>query len=272
MNELKMINENYTYAKYKQLRLAKHMDITLEEIEDFYMTSEDLLKRNIEVALNSLRSQSLIFWNHSLTLCFIETHADKNMINQIKATKQEYTNEFNEETVLFSAAKPVSYRTYRKANKHEVELVLQAEREVLIRHNCESINDIFKRKLAKSFYKDVNEILFEVANIYYYFNSYEVIANEKYIYSKWEELEDLQLNTYEKETAKDTLNTDIVERINSNIEKRHLRSVSGVGSKDKITTRSNNDYVINGFKLTDTLINKDAISLKKSLESIKQLN
>jgi hypothetical protein len=264
-----MINENYTYAKYKQLRLSEHMNITLEEIEDFYLTSDDLLKRNIESALNSLRGQSLIFWSHAMTLCFIDTHAETNINNQIKANKNEIVNEYGEETVSFSTVKPVVNRVYRKATKEEIELVLQVERDMLLKYNCESIHEIYKKNLSNKFYKEVREILFDTANIYYYFNSYEIIANEKHILSKWEELLSLELESDDRENSLNELNRDMISKINSNGDKRHDRAII---SKDENETsertemRINKDYKTNTYKLTDTLINKDATSLRYSLE------
>lgn len=268
MSELKMINQNYTYAKYKQLRLSKHMNITLEEIEEFYLTSDDLLKRNIEAALNSLRNQSLIFWSNVMTLCFIETQADINLNYQIKARKEERVNEYGEEDVTFSGSTPTTFRTYRKATPEEVELVLRVEKEVLESYECDSINNIFKRNLSKRFYKDVREVLFDLANIYFYFNSYEIICNEKYIFSKWEQLEDLQLELDERELSMSELNSDIMDRITSNASKRQNRANDKLSNCElatsKLEMRTNEGYTDNNHRLTDTLINKDALSLVES--------
>lgn len=261
MKELQMINQNYTFAKYKQLRLSKHMNITLEEIEDFYLTSDDLLKRNIEAALNSLRSQSLIFWTHAMTLCFIDTHAETNINNQIKATKKEQINEYGEEEVSFSSNTKV-HRTYRKATKEEIELILKVERSILEKYKCESINEIFKRGLANKFYKEVREILFDSANIYWYFNSYEIIANEDYIYSKYDELLSLELEEQEREVSLNELNRDIINKINTNAEKRYNKAKSNADENNKTEMRSNDTYIPNNHLLTNTLINKDAESLR----------
>lgn len=267
MKELQMINQNYTYAKYKQLRLSKHMNITLEEIEDFYLTSDDLLKRNIEAALNSLRSQSLIFWSNAMTLCFIETYADTNINNQIKAIKNEKINEYGEETVSFNVNTQV-HRTYRKASKEEIELVLKVERTILEKYDCESINEIFKRGLANKYYKEVREILFDTANIYWYFNSYEIIANEDYIYSKYEELLSLELEEEERDNSLNELNNDIINKINSNAEKRHDKAKSSEPNR-KSQMRTNEEYLPNSYKLTDTLINKNAEPIRYQLENMK---
>lgn len=271
MKELRMINENYTYAKYKQLRLAKHMDITLEEIEDFYKTSDDLLKRNIEAALNSLRNQSLIFWSHTMTLCFIDTVAETNINNEIKACKQEEVNEFGEQSVSFTTVDPVTFRIYRKATKEEIELVLQTEREVMEMFNCNSLNDIFKKNISHKFYKEVRDELFDKANIYFYYNSYEITINEKHILSKWKELSDIQLELEERETAMNSLNNDIIEKINTNSERRSNRANNDENkdNKEKLKMRSNDNYINNTYKLTDTLINKDANPLRYSIKNLK---
>lgn len=263
MKELKMINQNYTYAKYKQLRLAKHMDISLEEVEDFYLTSDDLLKRNIEASLNSLRNQSLIYWTHSVTLCFIETEIETNDNNRIRATKHEKQNEYGETEVLFSAAKPISYRTYRKATNEEIEVILETEKDILNKYKCESISEVFKKGLANKFYTDVREILFNNYNIYWYFNSYEIVANEKYIYSKYEELLSLELEEDVRNNYMIELNNDIMNKININAEKRHSKSLLLEGNKKEF--RSNENYLNNAYKLTDTLINRRALPLKDEL-------
>lgn len=270
LKELQMINQNYAYAKYKQLRLAQHMNITLEEVEDFYTTSDDLLKRNIEAALNSLRNQSLIYWSNAMTLCFIDTQVETNDNNQIKAKKNEKVNEYGEQTVTFSAAKPVSHRIYRKATKEEIEYILKVEREVLDKYNCDSINEAFKKGLVNTFYKEVKEILFDTANIYFYFNSYEIVANEEYIYTKYDELLSLELDIEERERSLNELNQDIINKINTNAENRYNKAMDSLENEEtskKIEFRSNQDYKTNTYKLTDTLIKRGAIPLKYTFES-----
>jgi hypothetical protein len=270
LKELRMINENYTFAKYKQLRFAKHMEISLEQVEEFYMTSDDLLKRNIEAALNSLRSQSLIFWTHAMTLCFIETDVETNRHNEIKAVKTETKDQYGDTEVTFKAARPVTSKSYRKATNEEIELVLKAEREVLLKYNCESINDTFKRGIGNKFYKDVRELLFDNYNIYWYFNSYEIIANEDHIYTKYDELLSLELEAEEREASLSELNSEIVNKINSNAKNRHDKASAlyAFGEKDKKTARrSDEDYLKNTYKLTDTLIKSNAAPISYKLKN-----
>ncbi|MEW5569636.1 hypothetical protein [Rossellomorea marisflavi] len=271
LKELKMINQNYTFAKYKQLRLSKHMNITLEEIEDFYLTSDSLLKRNIEAALTSLRNQSLIFWTNAITLCIVNSTAQINGYNQIKTSKHETINEYGEEEVDFTVSNPTVYREYRKADKEEVKLILKLERETLNKYGCDSISDIFKKGLSKRFYKDVRDQLFEVSNIFFYFNSYEIIANEEHLLEKWDELTHFQMEEEEANEQKCILNEDIINRINENINKRHERSSEKylLGGGDKKTLmRTDKKYIVNSNILTETLIYKGAESIKESLENM----
>lgn len=265
MKELRMINQNYTYMKYKQLRLAKHMNISLEEVEDFYLTSDDLLKRNIEAALNSLRNQSLVHWSHAITIVKLQADVETNRHNEIKVRKEEHKNEYNEEVVTFSASKPISNKIYKKATKEEIELILETEKQVQLKYNCDSINEIFKKGLANKFYKEVRDILFADQHIYWYFNSYEIVANEKYIYSKYEELLDLELNDLEREESMSELNNDIMFKIMTNAETRRNKAVS-LDNDKKRELRLNKDYLSNNQKLTDTLINKNALPLRYNLD------
>jgi hypothetical protein len=275
LEELKMINENYTYAKYKQLRLSKHMNISIEEIEEFYLTSDDLLKRNIESALNGLRNQSLIFWTNAITLCFIDTQAETTEYNnKIKANKQTTINSLGEESTTFYSNVPKVYRRYRKATKEEVSLILEIERDIMKKYNCESIQDIYKKGYANKFYSEVKEILFNIANIYFYFNSYEIIANEKYILDKWEELQKFELELEEREQEKEDLNFDIMFKIRSNAEKRAEKANNKMvwysdTQKTKVHMRIDNEYLNNNKRLTNTLINKDAEPIKDKLKRIK---
>lgn len=275
LEELKMINENYTYAKYKQLRLSKHMNMSIEEIEEFYLTSDDLLKRNIESALNSLRNQSLIFWTNAITLCFIDTQVETTSYNnKIKANKQTVINSLGEESTTFYSNVPKVYRRYRKATKEEVSLILEIERDVMKKYDCESLQEIYKRGYVNKFYSEVKEILFDIANIYFYFNSYEIIANEKYILGKWEELRKFELELEEREQEKENLNFDIMYKIRDNAEKRAEKANKRMvwytdTQKTKVHMRIDNEYLNNTKKLTNTLINKGAEPIMDQLKRIK---
>lgn len=269
MTELRMINQNYTYAKYKQLRLSKYMDISMEEVEEFYLTSDSLIKRNIESALNNLRNKALLFWSNAITLCFIKTIVPKNDINEAKTLKHESTNQYGEETASFSSPQPYIHKEYRKATEEEIEMVLELEKKVMKEYGCKTLNEVYKRGLHKKFYKETKNRLFDMANIYFYFNSYEIIANKKYIYDEWSELAEHELEEKERESNKDMLNDELVERIKQNAERRHERgSSSGYQSNNKEEMRKSEDYLKNSYKLTDTLIGRDAVSLHEALNGM----
>lgn len=272
LEELRMINNNYTYGKYKQLRLSQHMEITIEEIEEFYLTSDDLLKRNIEAALNNLRNKSLIFWSHAITLCFIESDISINNNYDYKLNKHEKYNEYGEEEVSFSV-NPITKRIHRKATESEVKFILRVEADILEKYNCESAGDVFKKGISKQYYKEVRDILFDKLNIFFYYNSYEIVCNEDHIVNKWGELEKLELNDLQRELSLNELNSDVMNRIKENATKRKQRAenehIKG-NENNKINMRMNSNYEANSFKLADTLISKDALSIKKTLENLKK--
>ncbi|MET3505576.1 hypothetical protein [Halalkalibacter oceani] len=258
LQELRMINQNYIKAKYKQLRLSKHLDISLDEIKDFYSTSDDLLKRNIESALNSLESQFLIDWTKTTTVCLIDTEAKYNEYNQIKAEQLINVNEYGEETQTFKGSNVKTNTYIRKATEEERENIKLIEKEVALKYNCNSERDIFIRGIQDQFYREVNSILFDKFNIYRYFKSYEIVANNKYITNKWKELNSFKLDSKEKEYSFQTVNKGIKNRINENSLSRHKKANT---NSDKMKMRMKEDYINNTRKLNNILIDSKAKQL-----------
>jgi peroxiredoxin family protein len=253
---LQMVNQNYSYGKIKPMKLSKIVDVTKEEINDFYQTSDRMLKRNLETALDGLRSQALITWKNSLTICLVESKAEINEFNSVKAIKLETIDEDGDMEVEFSLRQSDKGLIHRKATIEEEQLIIHTEREVLKAFGCKTISDVFKINKAEIFYKHVKEILFEQANIYLYYHSYEIISNKDHILE--------ELNTYEKRKIQEEINNDIVEKLKLNTANRYNRAFDKYDetSKDKYVIRMDEMYCENNFKLTDTLVKLGVSSIK----------
>lgn len=256
LQSLQMVNENYSYGKIKPMKLSKVMNVTKEEIYDFYENSDGMLKRNLETALDSLRSQALITWKHSLTVCHVESKADINEFNNIKAMKLESINEDGDMEVEFSLRQSDQKMIHRKATPEEEQLIIRTERDVLKELDCKKVADIFKLNKAEQFYKSVREILFEEANIYLYYNSYEIISNKDQIKEEWESTERVGIQS--------ELNESIVEKLKINTASRYNRSFEKYDKtfKEKYSMRMDEMYVENNYKLTDTLVKLGADNIK----------
>jgi hypothetical protein len=263
LKELKMINENYTYYKNRKPALSKFTNIRIEEIDDFYISSNTTFKSNLETALNRLQRQSLIFWRYALTVCYVSTYIETTTTGHVKATKINYTNEDGEEVVEFNTVHPSQHVKYREATEDEIKIILEIEREILKRYDCNDKAEVFKRGLVQSFYKDVNEILFDKTNIVYYYNSYEILFNNEHVQEK---LDELRLNSSLKEQNEKLLNVGVMERLTSKAKSRHEKAIDEIDENilddyyiisERKQLRSNDEYLTNNRYLTQTLITKD---------------
>jgi hypothetical protein len=149
-----MINENYTYYKNRKPALSKFTNIHVDEINDFYTSSNTTFKSNLETALNRLQKQSLIFWRYALTVCYVNTHVQTTTTGHVKATKIKYINEDGEEVVKFNTAHPSQQVKYREATEDEIKIIIEIEREMLKQYSCKDKAEIFKRGLIQDFYKE----------------------------------------------------------------------------------------------------------------------
>ncbi|AZV43695.1 hypothetical protein BAOM_3086 [Peribacillus asahii] len=264
---LKMINDNYTYVKYNPYKeIQELIDVDKDEIRDFYNTTDDLLKRNIETALDGLRKKRLISWNKITTVCFINTTIDKNDSNMIRVTKHEEITEEGDIIVSYDTAQPLIREIHRKATEEETRLIDSVERLLLDQYKYTDISDIYKNRTAEKFYKQANSILLDKANIDYYYSSYEIICNDEYILKKYNDPNYLRLSNDKTKLNIDMINTGIINRIEDNANKRHMKAIESYVLKNdtrKLTKlRSNEAYLTNTNKLTETLIDINSKSLK----------
>jgi hypothetical protein len=261
LKELKMINDNYSYYRNRTINLSKFMNVSLEEINEFYESSNSTLKSNLETALNRLKKQSLIYWTYAMTVCYISTKTMTTDTGSIKAIKHEYINEDGEKVISYDTVKPVTKMDYRKATQKEINIILEIERETLKKYNFKDKSQLFKYGMLDKFYNDVKEALFERTNIIYYYNSYEIIFNDKHIQ---ERLNEIRLQEHMRERSQTLLNTGVIDKIIDNAKTRHDKANEEIENNIfddvislKTIMRSKDEYIHNSSKLTKTLINKD---------------
>jgi len=275
LKELKMINENYAFCKERVPKLSKFMNISEEDIQEFYESSGDTLKRNLENALDRLKKKSLVFWMPAKTVCIatpcIDSNKNKNaIVNEVNTG----LDEFDEETFDYNVNYRVDMR-HRKASQEEIQMILHAERTILDELHCEGKQQIIKKGMWNNFKEKVKKILMKEANILFYYESYEIICNEDHIYEKWSELYDLRLEDKEKALSQMELNIGVMERLKGNIENRNDKAqekkdhILGRTKDEKLLRRTSKNYLDDGEKLINSLINKDSKSIKQKVKRIK---
>lgn len=286
---LKMINTNYLFYRDKTNKLSEYINISETEIKDFYESSDNTLTSNIDTALRRLRQKALAHWTYTTAICYIDTRIETNELGKIKIKrykKQNYNNCTNdEEQYIFEPVNPSTpTRSYKKATDEEIEIIMEAEKEVLEKYGIDTTNyykeasklekekkyyikELYRKRLTNIFYKEVNDILFERANILYYYDAYHIVLNRKYI-NRDKELIYNKLEEMQKFVYEELLNNAIKERIINNAEKRHQKALKiddiffdfnyfPESKNELLLARRNEKYIENTKTLTETLIDKD---------------
>lgn len=250
LNMLKMINEQYSKMKYRNMQLSYKYNIPKETILDFYSTSDSLLKRNLETALNNLQDRSLIQWSNVFSVCELEIINAG--ISHIEIDK-EIDKYGDIETTPVVRSKKVN-RIHREATKEEERYILYMQRETLKAMECESISEVMRKGLSKDFYDRVNSALLMIHNIEMYYTAYSIRYNIYHVTERYENANVFLLDDESRELTAQLLNNEIMDKINSNATDRHNKALKGMGSFSVIGYRSDKEYTTHIKTLSNRLI------------------
>lgn len=270
---LAMINNNFAFCKERIPKLSQYTNIQQQTVEEWYLSTGDMLKRNLEKALDNLRSQSLVIWSSELTVCdLIPIGINENKQNLI-IDKDISEDEYGEKIIEYKLNNTIIYN-HREATRDEKRFILRTERETMESIGFTNKQDVVRSGLWNEFKEKVDTIILEELNIAYYYNSYKIICNEDHIIKQRNKLLE-KLTKEEREIHLQILNNDIMKRLHNNVEKRQNRAKQKCENcfgeyNDKNTTRRiQEEYISDNDKLVDTLINKDAQNIKKDVRRIK---
>ena len=262
--KLNMTNANYTVGRRNIPKLSEITEVSEEECYEFYNYTQSALKQKVETALNRLRCKSLAIWIKTYTV--VKRDGERNSLGEIKLTKSNKLDSENPNKTGYFKYKEI----HREATNAEASLILDAEKEVMKSMGLEDMQSVFLTGQWKPFKKKVNLILQDDANIEYYYESYKIIFNAKYV-------TEYLLKNDELEIIETNLNTNIKDMIITNAENTHDTAITKEYEGDKMSRRdwirAKKDYTNNIEVLTDTVIDKDAKNIVKELgESTKPLD
>jgi len=271
---LAMINENFAYCKERIPKLSQYTDIQKQTVEEWYLSTGNMLKRNLEKALDNLRSQALVMWSSELTVCDLVPIGINEENQNLIINKQVIKDEYGEELVEYKLSNTIKYN-HREATRDEKKFILRTERETMESMGFTNKQEVIRNSMWSEFKNIIDDIILDELKIGYYYNSYKVICNEDHIIKQRNKLLG-QLSKEEREMHCQILNDDIVKRLHSNVEKKQNRAKKKDDewefeehSDRNITRRIQDTYISDSDKLVDSLINKDAISIRKDVRKIK---
>jgi len=280
LKELKMINSNYPYCKQRIPKLSKFMNISVENVEDWYSSTGSMLQRNLECALKNLDNQSLVVWSKEITvakaLALAEISEDGN--EMVKTTSR---NEYDEEVTQYKYYADTRVKLeYREGTDSEKTFIMKTERDILKEYDVKSKQTIIRMGLWDSFREKVDKIVLKELDIAFYYKSYKILFNEEHVIEAGEDLYDkCEMDKLKQLKEENILNRSFINRSIANAEKKHSVAVelkSGIFGHSKYTKehlrmerRADDDYLKGNHILNDNLILTDAIIIKKKVRETK---
>lgn len=264
LNKLKMINSNYSCGKYRIEKLSKLIDMGTLNIKEFYDSTDTMLIRNLESALNNLDNKCLINWSKEKTICEAVT-------DRVGLEKKVSYDEYGEESVEYTAK---ANMVHREATDDEKTLITSIEKDTLDLLECKSKQEVINKNKWLEFKSIVEERLINY-NIVYYYDSYKILYNNEHINKEITELYDLLLSKNDKYINEETLNKSLQERIKENALKRRNRALTEnkdwfeESTDETLLMRCRDNYLSNNSKLVDVLINSEYKDIKRKIKKQK---
>ena len=219
LRTLSMTNQNYAKYKREPEKLADLLDMNVYAVREWYSLNGRMIERNLETALDKLKSKSLIDWDKVTMMCF-ESYEDGQA------------------------------RTYhRLATDEERVSILEVESELLDTYGCKNKGQIVMKNRWSEFSSEVVETLvklYDMDGLQYTYKGYKILFSKAVVSRKRD-----ALNTESRLKEQSNVNNGIFFNIEDNAQGRHQRAIKN-GDDENI--RSFSDYVPNSNQMTSKLV------------------
>lgn len=238
LKSLAMVNANYDYGSKNVKAISEHTQINEKIVHDFYNTSSSNFKRILETALDKLQNENTIFYTKVYMLS-VETTQGRDLI---------------------------------EANDGHVKAILEYSKDALQEMGYQSmnqirVNDILWNKHNRIVVRKFNDFYIPLGmELHYFYISYKIIVNKKYIEQDHNQMLNNVLTSQERLSRKNELNDIICSRL---LESAAKRKEIAYKSKNLQTQIMRNDslYVHNNQTLIDLLVSNDMDKNKGSIQN-----
>lgn len=244
--QLRMVNSNYNMNHIRIPELAKVANVKKEIAEDWYSSTNSMLENSIVRALNSLSNQALVVWNRVNTVD-VDTVVDTVLV---PSKKKQYDEDGNEIATYDKIER--TEHEHREATEEEDLIINKAERRTLQFMNCKNKSEVIRKGKWDDFTDRVGAIISEKANINYYYRSYKILFHSDLVQERADELNDMLLDTMERQGVQIELNESVQDRVLTNAQSRHDRSKSYFGVSKNY--RALDNYVPSNQKLNNMFL------------------
>lgn len=218
---LNMINDNYKVGYNNVSSLSQYLNIDKIDIYDFYNSTDDTLKRNLEASLKDLKNKKALF--HHTELMVVKN-------NLAYAAKSE-----------------------------DLDIIYPIQKQILDEMNYVSMVDVFKNGQLKEYTDRTNELLMKEAGISYVYEAYNIYLNKSVLQEELSKIEVRELESSLNESISTRIVELAEKRSARQIAKTD--EGFGELNFDKKSYRIKKNYIPNQKKLTKVLINEGEESI-----------
>mgnify|MGYP001067879687 CR=1 FL=1 len=263
--EMNMINDNFNFGNRYRQKVSKYLNVQEAYVEEFFNTTKQTYKSNIESMLNRLENKAMIYSYKVRMLCVGVPNNETDEMGNIKLNYEVIKDEYDNEEIKVTTDS-TAVIDYRIATDDEIKHIQVVEDEVMIQLDCNSKQEVVVKKLWSKYLQTVNKRLFESHSILFYYDSYKILLNENKIQREAKAIEPLNKKNLRDSMALFNLNQDVQYQLLTNWKKRHLKAVTEKKGK---MIRLNKDYVNNGTILIDNFINSNHDNIVDDLKRTK---
>lgn len=264
MKEVGLINNNFSLCKEYQFKTAKHLNVDIRTVSEYFNLNTKSLKADLERALKNLSRMKLIDYNVVTLLCKHEK------INDI----EKYVFEEREDKLgnksLECYITHDAIDSFTVATDEERDILLMAGRQSLEILGLRDITEVYSKGKAIEYYELVkNFTRFKIPNYKFSYEGYDIIFRKEAIerelirrgYPNWTELD--------KEDNLTKVNEGTVKKLELNANKRQTKAKKEEYISSKKSNRIQEEYLIHTNTLSDTVINKNATLIKDIIFNTK---
>lgn len=232
LGQVEMINQNYRACSSNRLKFAKYSGIDIDIVNDFFNISNGNFRRILERSLDQLEDKSIIKYK---------------MVTIISNNKG----------------------VQRKATEKEDEFIMECERIILNELGYGKKSDVRMSGKWFVFKQKVDELLHEDSDILYYYSSYEISVNKRFIRDEREKVKHYIMDEIERVANRDKLANTLDNNFVDNARKRQDKArITHDMNKINRRARATFTYVDDVQRIIDYLINPYSENIVTDIKNV----
>lgn len=264
LSELDIVNFNYNECMKHPYKFAKSEDLKVENVFDYKNSTSDMVRKNLDKALDNLVKSKLISWHKGYNII------TGNMVNI--AWDSIDKTDFEGNTKRKASVDFEINEIHIELNEDEENIMRNCERLTLvdlgfIKENEDNLGVVYKAGKLSEFYKKTIEKFKEMTdydNVVSYYPTYVVRFDKQLIEQGKKSCEEYMIDKLSKEEYVIELNEDIKKRINDSAKRRKTKNCKG-----KYSYRSEDKYLNDIRNIADITIDKTAEYIVKRVLKVK---